>query len=194
MPWGAVMPPPIGDTVGWPVVRTSASKRCERHERRDTRLLAIDQGQHERVLTAATELWTRDTVARDLLRHPGVRHNRETHPREVGGIMGKHAELFEAGHASLTLHFRHQLAADAQRPCAPINDERAHFCHSAAEWRQFGAAYDAAAPDGDDESMRVKSQLVTLAGQKPSLLEMCPNQRVQCRGFFGCRRTQDDVA
>ena len=59
--------------------------------------------QDNRVLPAVAEQWARMAIVRNLLSYPGVRNDRESHPHEEPGVVGKRTETrepFAAGAAA----------------------------------------------------------------------------------------------
>ncbi len=92
-------------------------------------------------------------VGVDLLRQPGVRHDREPHLDEIARDVRERAQRLEAADAAA----REASSSTRRRPMprertSSAHDERTHFSHMTAEWRQIGARHHSPALHGHEKA------------------------------------------
>src|SRR5205807_5638575 len=119
----------------------------DRALRRTARLEAQPRARLERqrygVLPALPELAAADTIVRDLLRDPLVRHDRKAQADEMGGLMREGAKRHVPKLARAIGKRRHESDACALSPRRFVDDQGADFCHFGTEGSQLAAANDA---------------------------------------------------
>src|SRR5919204_3090912 len=135
-PAGAVMPPSIGAIDG---CRADAITSGMQRRQRNACVTRPLQRTDDRVLSAAPELSACMAVDDDLLRQPGVWHEREAEVDEVTRRMRERAKLLE----TRSRRAPHELSDDSLPEAAAArftrDDHRPYFRDGPAEGSQLGA-------------------------------------------------------
>jgi hypothetical protein len=159
--------------------------------RRRLDLVGIEVGNHGELI-ALPEQRARPAIGRDLLREPGVRHDRKTHVREVRGLMREDAQVVVTGCPRPCPQLVHDVSAEALAAALVAYDQGPYLCDRLTQWGQLTTRDDGpAAIDPDDEALDASHQLTQLTRQKMAGLLMLLNQFVNAPRVAPDGRPQD---
>jgi hypothetical protein len=140
---------------------------------------------HDRILAAASEVWTTVAIGHDLLGQPDVGNDGKAMVHEIRRPVRKRAHFFEsAARRALNEEFD-DLSAYTKAPRVTVDDQRPYFGDVVAERGQLTATDYSILLNRNEETMHVRPDFLEATRQEVSIFEILGYERVDVRRIVG---------
>jgi hypothetical protein len=145
----------------------------------------LPEGPHDRILAAASEVWTTVAIGHDLLGQPDVGNDGKAVVHEIRRPVRKRAHFFEsAARRALNEEFD-DLSAYTKAPDVTADDQRPYFGDVVAERGQLTATDHSIVLNRNQETMHVRLDFIEATRQEVSIFEILGYKRVDLRRIVG---------
>jgi hypothetical protein len=142
----------------------------------------LPEGPNDRVLAAASEVWTTVAIGHDLFGQPNVGNDGKTVVHEICRPVRKRADLFEsAARRALNKEFD-DLSAYTKAPHTAADDQRSYFGDVVAERGQLTATDHSIVLNRNEKTVYVPPDFLEATWQEVSIFKILRYKRVDvCR-------------